>query len=42
MTEAFNEHFGALRDHLPGQNLSWLTALRQRTIEQLRIANRTI
>lgn len=34
MTEAFNEHFGALRDHLPGQNLSWLTALRQRGLDR--------
>ncbi|NIA67224.1 Fe-S cluster assembly protein SufD [Pelagibius litoralis] len=33
MTEAFNEHFGALRDQLPGQDLPWLTALRERGLQ---------
>jgi len=33
MTEAFTEHYGALRDHLPGQDLPWLADLRVRGLE---------
>ena len=33
MTEAFTQHYGALRDHLPGQDLPWLASLRERGLE---------
>ena len=34
MTQAFSEHFGALQDHLPGQDLPWLTDLRARGLKR--------
>lgn len=34
MTQAFSDHFGALQDHLPGQDLPWLADLRARGLKR--------
>ncbi|WP_299622813.1 Fe-S cluster assembly protein SufD [Pelagibius sp.] len=34
MTDAFTDHFGALRDHFPGQDLPWLAELRDRGLQR--------